>query len=175
MIHGACSYLLDSGELVEAFMHVLPDGVGAPRPKRADARLVDAIQTLFLRPQQEYSLEELRLLFSESLADCAASLSGLDVDVHKMGGRMPWRDAGLAVLTVYPASVIEDALGDEADRLLPRGYRTEIVKLRLPRHVIEDLQQQAQKFGLADITAVIENEFGRGDDSLAALDPTPSN
>lgn len=166
--YGVCAYLLESGELVEALLRSLPHSApGSKAPMPLDPRVRNAIRTFFLEPQRSYTYAELGSLFSEQLADNAVSMSG-DPRVSKSATRLSWRDAAYAVLIHFHAAVLEDALEAEASRVLPDGYRTKVVRMRLPQHVIVDLETKADEYGygFGDITAVIENHYGAGDEPV---------
>jgi hypothetical protein len=115
-----------------------------------------SIQTFFLRPQREYTYAAVRSLFSEEFADYAvsASIPGTPNETAVLS----WKDVAYQVLAQVPAASLEGALGPDAN-LLPAGYRTEIVTMRLPRHVIADLKEKARN---GDIATDIENQYGRG-------------
>jgi hypothetical protein len=162
MFDRVCSYLLKSGSLATAIMHALPDHLEVTGPpKGAGAQVAEGIRTFFMHPRPEYTYDDLRLLFSDSLVGRAVDLNCLQ-NTELSQARMSWRDVGMAVTIEYPASVIEDALGDEADRLLPQEYRTEIVRLRLPKHAINELKRRAKESERYDINTIVENEFCAG-------------
>ena len=48
-------------------------------------------------------------------------------------------------LEIWPVHVIEEALGDEADGIVPRAIRSAELQVRLPRHHIEMLEYRADQ------------------------------
>jgi hypothetical protein len=133
----------------------MPTNTPPPLPQPDPLPQPAAIRTFFLKPQRSYTFEELRELFSELIASAAVE--------WRDDPTPSWSDVALAVFTFVPAAYLEDALGDEAGRVLPSGYRTETVRLRLPKHTLADLDEKAREHGRPDIAAEIENQYGRGD------------
>ena len=48
-------------------------------------------------------------------------------------------------LEIWPMHVIEEALGDEADGILPQAIRSAELRVRLPRHHIDMLEYRADQ------------------------------
>jgi len=56
------------------------------------------------------------------------------------------------------AAVIEEALGDEADGILPQAIRTAELRVRLPRHHIDMLEYRADQQETT-VSGVLEREL----------------
>ncbi len=153
--------LLRSGHLANALVQAVERPEAS---KRSDTALANAIRTFYLTPQRQYTHAEVSALFSEDLANRALEMSDTCFE-PKDTVTLSWMDVAYAVQTHIRAAELEDALGRDAD-LLPAGYRTEIVKLRLPRDAIDGLEEEAREHKQPDIAAVIEIEYGRGDDPI---------
>jgi hypothetical protein len=150
------SYLIESGELQAALLAATQRS----RRSAADECIASAIRIFFLEPKPRYTYEEVRSLFSEDLANNVISecLPGKPPD----GAILEWRDVAYSVFVHIPAAIIEYALGSEAENVLPPASRTRIVRLRLPQHTIDELEEKALAYGLGTIDAVIENNYGTG-------------
>jgi hypothetical protein len=48
-------------------------------------------------------------------------------------------------LEIWPLHVIEEALGDDADGILPQAIRCAELRVRLPRHQIDMLEYRAEQ------------------------------
>lgn len=158
-------YMLQSGHLADALLRA----VECPAPKQADTPLGNAVRTFFLTPQRTYTHAEIVFLFSEKFADEAFEMSA-EGGAPKETAVYSWRDIAYTVFVEVPAASLEDILGPHAD-LLPAGYRTELVTMRLPRHVIADLKEKAQEYGRPTIAAVIENNYGKGEEPIEPWRP----
>ena len=61
-------------------------------------------------------------------------------------GKWFWPEELMAkALETWPLDVIEEALGDDADGVLPHALRTAELRVRLPRHHIAMLEYRAEQ------------------------------
>jgi glucan phosphorylase len=59
-------------------------------------------------------------------------------------GRWFWRHELMSkALETWPLHVIEEALGNDADSVLPQAIRTKELRVRLPRHHVDMLEYRA--------------------------------
>jgi len=62
-----------------------------------------------------------------------------------LGKWVPRAELMAKALEIWPVHVIEEALGDEADGVLPRAIRSAELRVRLPRHHIAMLEYRADQ------------------------------
>jgi hypothetical protein len=77
---------------------------------------------------------------------CAAIEAG-DVQLWTtpVGKWFPRAEMMAKALEIWPLYVIEEALGAEADGVLPQAIRTAELRVRLPRHHIDMLEYRADQ------------------------------
>ena len=61
-------------------------------------------------------------------------------------------------LEIWPMHVIEEALGDDADSILPQAIRSAELRVRLPRHHIDMLEYRADQQETT-VSGVLEREL----------------
>ena len=62
-------------------------------------------------------------------------------------GKWFWREELVAkALETWPLDIIEEALGAEAERVLPHALRTAELRVRLPRHQVAMLEYRAEQW-----------------------------
>jgi hypothetical protein len=88
----------------------------------------ERVRKLFLQPKRTYTLDE---------AGAFLDMPGTRFDEERFeperGPAVAWREIVLEMLTSHPLRMIEEALGDEADRVLPPLLRTVEVTIRVPQ------------------------------------------
>ncbi|HXA16712.1 MAG TPA: hypothetical protein VN380_06965 [Thermoanaerobaculia bacterium] len=62
---------------------------------------------------------------------------------NPLGKWFPLAERMAKAMEVWPMHVIEEALGDDADGILPQAIRSEELRVRLPRHHIDMLHYRA--------------------------------
>ena len=65
--------------------------------------------------------------------------------VANFGKRFPRAEMMAKALEIWPMHVIEEALGDEGDGILPQAIRSAELRVRLPRHHIDMLHYRADQ------------------------------
>ena len=75
-----------------------------------------------------------------------------------LGKWFPRAEMMAKALEVWPLHVIEEALGDEADGILPQAIRTAELRVRLPRHHIDMLEYRADQQETT-VSGVLEREL----------------
>jgi hypothetical protein len=66
--------------------------------------------------------------------------------VDDAGGKwFPRAEMMAKALEIWPMHVIEEALGDEADGVLPQAIRSAELRVRLPRYHIDMLEYRADQ------------------------------
>ncbi|HKR64938.1 MAG TPA: hypothetical protein VJZ00_14485 [Thermoanaerobaculia bacterium] len=88
----------------------------------------ERVRKLFLEPKRTYTLDE---------ADAFFDMPGTRFDEERFeaerGPSVAWREIVLEMLTSHPLRMIEEALGADADRVLPPLLRTIEVTIRVPQ------------------------------------------
>lgn len=88
----------------------------------------ERVRKLFLEPKRTYTLDQAGSFFD---------MPGTRFDDERFeperGPDVAWREIVLELLTSHPLRMIEEALGDEADRVLPPLLRTVEVTIRVPQ------------------------------------------
>lgn len=81
-------------------------------------------------------------------------------------GKWFWREELIAkALETWSLDVIEEALGPDADRVLPHALRTAELRVRLPRHHVAMLEYRAEQ-EQTTISGVLAKEL----DGIASVD-----
>lgn len=108
------------------------------------------LRAFYLLPQETYSLAELARLWRVALDDVCAifsdALATAQHDESDSGAfRVTWADAVGAATAhhVYRAIEVEQALGDDFERVRPGRWRTVPVVLHVPLFIIEALEHMA--------------------------------
>lgn len=151
-------------------------GVTVSRPLTPVDRVV--IREIFLRRRSEYTAREaarlLRLSLGEFFTWTETGL--LDVQQRRkrrqLGGRrhqlVTWNELASAAMLRWTVIQIHDALGEDANRVLPRLLQpAELKAVRLPEYQVRLLETFAQREGIS----VEEYVFNALLDLEAAADP----
>jgi hypothetical protein len=81
--------------------------------------------------------------------DAAADVRGhrggeVELWTTPLGKWFPRAEMMAKALEIWPLHVIEEALGDDADGVLPQAIRCAQLRVRLPRHHIDMLEYRAE-------------------------------
>ena len=119
----------------------------------------EAIRAIFLKRRSEYTTREAAQLLRLNLGEVLAWIKDGTLHVeHKrkrrqLGGprhaMVPWKELASAALMRWTVMQIHDALGRDADRVLPRLLQPEELKaIRLPAYQVRLLETLAQNSGV---------------------------
>lgn len=89
--------------------------------------------------------------------------------------RVEWTWVATVVVSYFRASVLEDALGENFSKVLPDGYRTHVVAMRLPQHVTDailDAMGESSQHRRGDLAYGLEHQIGYSPDPYPAF-PQP--
>ena len=75
-----------------------------------------------------------------------------------LGKWFPRAEMMAKALEIWPLHVIEEALGDDAEGILPQAIRTAELRVRLPRHHIDMLEYRADQQETT-VSGVLEREL----------------
>jgi hypothetical protein len=119
----------------------------------------EAIREIFLKRRAEYTTWEAAQLLRLGLGEMLALIESktLHADVKRkrrqLGGArqalMPWSELASAAMLRWTIVQIHDALGSDANRVLPSLFRpVELKKVRLPEYQLRLLETLAQNAGM---------------------------
>jgi hypothetical protein len=120
----------------------------------------EAIREIFLRRRSEYTTKEAASLLRLGLGDVLNLIENgtLHADVKRkrrqLGGPrhslISWNELASAAMLRWTVLQIHDALGEAANRTLPRLFRpAELKKVRLPEYQVRLLETLAQNKGVS--------------------------
>lgn len=130
----------------------------------------ERIRRLFLQPEASYAISEAASLLQFSDEQIVQSIEQGDIAVDSYGDvpRLPWEEVALAAAERWPQHLIEAALGDDLEAVMPELVRLTELLIRVPRFSVVALGRVAQREGttidhivsrqLLDV-AVNESEF----------------
>jgi hypothetical protein len=108
--------------------------------------LISRIQHIFLQPGPHVSIMQATRLLGWSRREMSEIRIGeVELWTTPLGKWVPRAEMMAKALEIWPVHVIEEALGDEVDRVLPRAIRSAELRVRLPRHHIDMLEYRADQ------------------------------
>jgi len=109
--------------------------------------LIFRIRHIFLQPRPHVSIMQATGLLGWSRRQMSEAIEAGDVELWTTphGKWFPRAEMMAKALEIWPTHVIEEALGDDADRILPRAIRSAELRVRLPRHHIDMLEYRADQ------------------------------
>src|SRR5436305_8898614 len=112
-----------------------------------DQDLINRIRSIFLHPRPHVSIAEATALLGWSRAEMTQAIAAGEVEVTSTSvGKWLWREELLAkALEIWAPEVIEEALGADAERVLPEWVRLTDLHVRLPRHQVAMLEHFAER------------------------------
>ena len=125
-----------------------------------DQDLINRIRSIFLHQRPHVSISEATALLGWSRGEMSQSIAAGEVEVTETAlDRWIWREELMAkALEVWTPEVIEEALGADADGVLPEAIRLIDVHLRLPRHHVAMLEHFAER-DRSTVSAVLAREL----------------
>ena len=112
-----------------------------------DQDLINRIRTIFLHLRPHVTIAEATALLGWSRGEMSRAIAAGEVEVMATAlGKWIWREELLAkAVELWSAEVIEEALGADADAVLPAGVRLTDLHVRLPRHQVAMLAAFAER------------------------------
>jgi hypothetical protein len=109
--------------------------------------LISRIRHIFLHPGPHVSIMQATRLLGWSRRQMSEAIESGEVELWTtpLGKWVPRAELMAKALEIWPMHVIEEALGDEADGILPRAIRSAELRVRLPRHHIDMLEYRADQ------------------------------
>jgi hypothetical protein len=112
-----------------------------------DPDVIRRIRHIFLQPRPHVSIWQATDLLGWTRREMTDAIASGDVELMTTPlGKWFWREELMAkALETWPLDVIEEALGAEAERVLPYALRTAELRVRLPRHHVAMLEYRAEQ------------------------------
>src|SRR5687767_1264576 len=112
-----------------------------------DHDLITRIRTIFLHQRPHVSIAEATVLLGWSRGEMSRAIGAGEVEVDATpAGKWVWREELMAkALELWAPEVIEEALGADADGVLPEAVRLIDLHVRLPRHQVAMLEHFAER------------------------------
>jgi len=122
--------------------------------------VVDRIRHIFLQPRPHVSIMQATALLGWTRRQMSEAIASGEVELWTtpLGKWFPRSEMMAKAIEIWPLHVIEEALGDEADGILPRVIRTAELRVRLPRHHIDMLSYRAVQQETT-VSGVLEQEL----------------
>lgn len=101
-----------------------------------DSNDIHRIRTIFLHPSPHVSIADATVLLGWARGKMADAVRAGEIEVKRSAlGKWIWREELIAkALEVWSLETIEEALGSDADRVLPASIRLVDLHVRIPRH-----------------------------------------
>ncbi|MBV8546753.1 MAG: hypothetical protein JO093_12755 [Acidobacteria bacterium] len=108
---------------------------------------IDRIRHIFLHPRPHVSISQAMALLGWTRLEMSDAIEAGEVELWTtpVGKWFPRTEMMAKALEIWPLHVIEEALGAEADGILPQAIRTAELRVRLPRHHIDMLEYRADQ------------------------------
>ncbi|HEX8410722.1 MAG TPA: hypothetical protein VF883_17800 [Thermoanaerobaculia bacterium] len=125
-----------------------------------DPDLITRIHTIFLHQRPHVTIAEATVLLGWSRGEMSRAIAAGEVEVtSSCVGKWLWREELMAkALELWPAETIEEALGAEAEGVLPEAVRLIDLHVRLPRHQVAMLEVFAERDGTS-VSSVLAREL----------------
>jgi hypothetical protein len=123
--------------------------------------VVDRIRHIFLQPRPHVSISQATRLLGWTHRQMSEAIEAGEVELWTtppLGRWFPLAEMMAKALEIWPLHIIEEALGDEADGILPQAIRTAELRVRLPRHHIDMLEYIADQQETT-VSGVLEREL----------------
>jgi hypothetical protein len=141
-----------------------------------ETELIVRIRDIFLHQRPHVSISAATLLLGWTRREMSSAVRAGEIEVAKTEiAEWVWREELMAkALDTWPLEVIEEALGADAERVLPESRRSAEVRALLPRYQIAMLHYLAEqnRTTVSDIlTRELEDVASANSDELSAAIP----
>ncbi|HEY0156727.1 MAG TPA: hypothetical protein VGF28_05485 [Thermoanaerobaculia bacterium] len=112
-----------------------------------DQDLINRIRTIFLHQRPHVTIAEATVLLGWSRGEMSEAIAAGEVEVNATAvGKWLWREELMAkALELWSPETIEEALGGDAEGVLPEAVRLIDLHVRLPRHQVAMLEHFAER------------------------------
>ena len=121
---------------------------------------ISRIRHIFLQPRPHVSIVQAEGLLGWTRRQMSEAIENGDVELWRtpLGKWFPRAEMMAKALEIWPMHVIEEALGDDAEGILPQAIRSAGLRVRLPRHHIDMLHYRADQQETT-VSGVLEREL----------------
>jgi hypothetical protein len=125
-----------------------------------ESDLISRIRHIFLHPGLHVSIMQATRLLGWSRRQMSEAIQSGEVELWTtpLGKWVPRAEMMAKALEIWPIHIVEEALGDEANGILPDAIRSAELRVRLPRHHIEMLEYRADQQGTT-VSGVLAREL----------------
>ena len=108
-----------------------------------------AIRALFLNRQFHYTPAEVAAVLGWDESEMVEAIVNGDIEAYQEGDSLAisWEEVAAMATAKWPQAVIEAALGNETDSVIPELVRLSELRVRVPRYEIVMLTKLAQRDG----------------------------
>jgi hypothetical protein len=123
--------------------------------------VISRIRHIFLHPAPHVSIMQATRLLDWMRRQMSEAIESGEVELWTtpLGKWFPRAEMMAKALEIWPMHVIEEALGDEADGILPQAIRSAELRVRLPRYHIDMLEYRADQ-RQTTVNDVLARELG---------------
>jgi hypothetical protein len=116
-------------------------------PTMLEPDLISRIRHIFLHPRPHVSIMQATGLLGWTRRQMSEAIEAGEVELWTtpVGKWFPRAEMMAKALEIWPMHVIEEALGEDADGVLPQAIRSAELRVRLPRHHIDMLEYRADQ------------------------------
>jgi len=109
--------------------------------------VVDRIRHIFLHPRPHVSISQATALLGWTRGQMSEAIEAGEVELWTtpVGKWFPRVEMMAKAIEIWPLHLIEEALGDDADGVLPQAIRCAELRVRLSRHHIDMLEYRAEQ------------------------------
>jgi len=109
--------------------------------------VISRIRHIFLQQRPHVSISQATRLLGWTQRQMSEAIEAGEVELWTtpLGKWFPRAEMMAKALEIWPLHVIEEALGDDAEGILPQAIRTAELRVRLPRHHIDTLEYRADQ------------------------------
>jgi hypothetical protein len=125
-----------------------------------DQDIINRIRSIFLHQRPHVTIAEATAFLGWTRSEMSQAIAQGEVEVNSTSlGTWIWSEELMAkALEIWSPEVIEEALGADADRVVPDGIRLTDLHVRLPRHHVAMLQHFAER-GRTTVSAALAREL----------------
>jgi hypothetical protein len=125
-----------------------------------ESEVIERIRTIFLHRRSRVSLARARALLGWTAREISEAIRDGEIEAVKTpaGKRIPRDELWAKALELWALDAIEEALGPDADRVLPPSLRLADLHLRLPRYQVAMLEHMAER-KRTSVTDIVTREL----------------
>jgi len=126
-----------------------------------ESDLISRIRHIFLHPRPHVSISQATSLLGWTRRRMSEAIEAGEVElwVTPVGKWFPRAEMMAKALEIWPMHVIEEALGGDADGVLPQAIRSAELRVRLPRHHIDMLLEYRADQQETTVSGVLAREL----------------